>query len=415
MSYNNRSNRGYSGRGNNNSRRGNSGNRGNFRNSRGQQKSKKSRGDNIHFSKYIKPAKPVLIEEAYIPTHAFDDFAIENLIKENIAKKGITAPSPIQDQSIPVALAGNDIVGIANTGTGKTLAFSVPVLNRLLTDKTAKALIVAPTRELAQQIEIEMKEIAKNSGLFGAILIGGTNMSPQIRALRDDPEIVIGTPGRIKDHIQRDSLDLSEFNIVVLDEFDRMLDMGFVNDMRMILSNLADARQSFFFSATLDQKVMELVSEFANEPVTISVKSGETTDNVDQNVIFYETKADKIDKLYDLLIADESKKVLVFDETKYGVERLGKALEQRGFAAGSIHGGKTQGARTRTLNEFKKNKINVLVATDVAARGIDVSDITHVVNFAEPQTYTDYVHRIGRAGRAGKAGFALTFVEGKSR
>ncbi len=406
MSYSNHAHRDNVGRGRN---RGHASFR---KNNRPQNRNKKSKklGENIHFSKYIKPAKPVVAEEIYVPTHTFADFAIDDLLKRNIAKKGITTPSPIQDQSIPVALAGNDVIGVANTGTGKTLAFAIPVLNRILHDKSAKALIVAPTRELAQQIEIEMKNIAKNSRLFGAILIGGTNMTPQFLALRQNPEIVIGTPGRIKDHLERGSLDLSDFNIVVLDEFDRMLDMGFVADMRRILSQLADERQSFFFSATLDKKVMELVDEFANEPVTISVKSGETTDNVDQNVLFYGDKLDKIEKLHDLLIADAAKKVLVFDETKYGADRLGKALTERGFAAGSIHGGKTQGARQRTLNEFKSNKINVLVATDVAARGIDVSDVTHVINYAEPQTYTDYVHRIGRAGRAGKTGFAVTFV-----
>lgn len=374
-------------------------------------KKKQGGGENIHFSRYIKPAKPVLVEEAYVAKHHFDDFAIDGLLKRNVAKKGIETPSPIQDQAIPHGLDGCDVVGIANTGTGKTLAFSIPVLNRILNDRTARALIVAPTRELAQQIEAEMKSIARNSGIFGAVLIGGANMNPQLLALMDDPELVIGTPGRIKDHIERGSLDLSKFNIVVLDEFDRMLDMGFVRDMRLIFSKLNDKRQNFFFSATLDKRVSDLVNEFANDPITISVKSGETTDNVDQNVVFYETKDDKLDKLHDLLIEDRTSKTLIFDATKYGADRLGKKLGQRGFNVESIHGGKTQGARQRALSQFKSNKISVLVATDVAARGIDIADVTHVVNYSEPQTYTDYVHRIGRAGRAGKSGFAYTFVE----
>lgn len=373
-------------------------------------KSKKN-GDLIHYSRYIKPANSAQVEEAYLPQHTFDDFAVNPLLKHNIEKKGIITPSPIQDQSIPVALAGNDIIGIANTGTGKTLAFAVPVLNRLMAEPDAKALILAPTRELAEQIEIEMKGIGKGSGLFGAILIGGVNMRPQFMALGENPEIVIGTPGRVKDHIQRGTLDLSHFNMVVLDEFDRMLDMGFVNDMRMILSQLPESRQSFFFSATLDVKIKSLVAEFTKNPITISVKSGETTDTVEQNVVFYRDKTEKIELLHDLLIDEAAKKVLIFDATKYGADRLGKTLSDRGFAAGSIHGGKTQGARSRTLRDFKSNTTSVLVATDVAARGIDVSDITHVINYAEPQTYADYVHRIGRAGRAGKTGFALTFVE----
>ena len=374
-------------------------------------KSGRSSGESIHHSRYIKPAKPVVVEEAYQPRHSFDDFVIDARLKTNIAKKGITTPSPIQDQSIPAALAGGDIIGIANTGTGKTLAFSVPVLHRLLSDPGSKALILAPTRELAEQIEIEMKSVAKGSGLFGATLIGGVNMRPQFMALGDDPEVVIGTPGRVKDHLSRGTLDLSKFNMVVLDEFDRMLDMGFVNDVRLILGEMSDDRQNFLFSATLDAKIKALVAEFTSDPVTISVKSNETTDTVEQNIVFYHSKDEKIELLHDLLIDEAARKVLIFHETKYGADRLGKALSDRGFAADSIHGGKTQSARSRTLREFKSNTTNVLVATDVAARGIDVPDITHVINYAEPQTYADYVHRIGRTGRAGKTGFALTFVE----
>ena len=378
-------------------------------------KPKKASSDSIHYSRYIKPASSVQAEEAYQPQHTFDDFAVDARLKHNIAQKGITIPSPIQDQSIPAALAGDDIIGIANTGTGKTLAFSVPVIHRLLTEPGAKALVLAPTRELAEQIEAEMKSIGKGSGLFGATLIGGVNMRPQFMALAENPEIVIGTPGRVKDHLNRGTLDLSDFSTVVLDEFDRMLDMGFVNDVRMIVSQLSADRQSLLFSATLDSKIKTLVTEFTRNPVMVRVKSSETTDTVEQNVVFYQTKAEKIELLHDLLIDESTKKVLIFHETKYGADRLGQALIDRGFAAGSIHGGKTQGARSRTLREFKLSTTNVLVATDVAARGIDVPDITHVINYAEPQTYADYVHRIGRAGRAGKTGFAVTFVEKSHR
>ncbi len=407
MSYQNRNNRG-SGRARNYGRPKSFAPNRNRRSSTA--KSKKG-SESIHYSRYIKPASPVQAEEVYTPNHTFADFQVNSLLKHNITKKGIVTPSPIQDQSIPVALAGNDIVGIANTGTGKTLAFAIPVLHRLLEEPGSRALVLAPTRELAEQIEIEMKSIGKGSGLFGATLIGGVTMRPQFMALSENPEIIIGTPGRVKDHIQRGTLDLSSFNMIVLDEFDRMLDMGFVNDMRMILGELSDDRQSFFFSATLDAKVKSLVEEFTKNPVTVSVKSGETTDTVDQNVVFYKDKSEKIELLHDLLIDETAKKVLIFHETKYGADRLGQTLIDRGFAAGSIHGGKTQGARSRTLREFKSNTTSVLVATDVAARGIDVSDITHVINYAEPQTYADYVHRIGRAGRAGRTGFALTFVE----
>ena len=367
--------------------------------------------ENINPSRFIKAARPVELE-AYEATHAFADFAVDPLLHDNVAAKGFTSPSPIQDQAIPAGLRGQDIIGIANTGTGKTVAFAIPVLDKLLADRRSKALILAPTRELAQQIEDECKMLAKGSGLYGALLIGGSSMGPQLKNLRHNPSIVIGTPGRIKDHLERGSLKLSDFNMVVLDEVDRMLDMGFVDDVREILSKLAPTRQSFFFSATMDPKVNALIRDFSNEPVTISVKTGETTDNVDQNIVAYVTKNDKLEKLHDLLVGKgDVVKALVFDDTQRSVERLSKELLTRGFPVDAIHGGKSQGQRQRALNRFKSNEISVLVATDVAARGIDVADITHVINYSTPKTYDDYVHRIGRAGRAGRTGYALTFIE----
>jgi superfamily II DNA/RNA helicase len=377
---------------------------------RPQRNNRRSTKENINPARFIKAAKQPEDSAPYVAKHTFNDFALEPILNSNIVAKGYTIPSPIQDQSIPVGLDGKDVIGIANTGTGKTVAFAVPVLQKLLTDKTSKVLVMAPTRELASQIEDECRGLAKNSGLFGALLIGGTPMGPQLRDLSVKPRIVIGTPGRIKDHLERGSLNLSEFNLVVLDEVDRMLDMGFVNDMREILAKLATNRQSFFFSATLDSKVNSLIGDFSANPVTISVKSGDTTDTVDQKVVTYSSKTQKADKLHDLLI-DGQIKALVFDETQRSVERLSNELIARGFSADAIHGGKSQGQRQRALNRFKSNQVNILVATDVAARGIDVSDITHVINYSTPQTYIDYVHRIGRAGRAGKAGYAITFIE----
>jgi superfamily II DNA/RNA helicase len=332
------------------------------------------------------------------------------MLKANLAAKGYTTPTPIQDQSIPHALTGKDIIGIANTGTGKTAAFILPVLNRLLSEPTSRALIIAPTRELAQQIESECREIAKGSGLFGTLLIGGTPMGPQLRDLRDVPNIVFGTPGRIKDHLERGSLRLSGFNLIVLDEVDRMLDMGFINDVRFILNSLADKRQSFFFSATLEGTVRDLIQTFANDPVTIMIKSGATSENVHQDIVRYQSSSDKMEKLHDILNKAEVEKIILFDETQRSVERLSQELAARGFKADAIHGGKSQGQRQRALKRFKQNEINILVATDVAARGIDVVDITHVINYSQPQSYDDYVHRIGRAGRAGRVGYALTFV-----
>lgn len=366
------------------------------------------RGQYINPSRFIKAAK-LTEAEVYTPQHQFNDFAIASLLKENLARKGFVTPTPIQDQTIPLGLQGRDVIGIANTGTGKTAAFAIPVLDSLLQDDS-RALIVAPTRELAQQIEDEIRTIAKGSGLFGAVLIGGAAMGPQLRDLRAKPQIVIGTPGRIKDHIERGTLNLLSFNFVVLDEVDRMLDMGFVDDVREILSLLAPERQSFFFSATMDTRVSNLIQTFSNEPVTVSIKTGETSDNVEQDVVRYIAKTEKLDKLHDILIDTNVSKAIIFDETQRNVERLTEELLGRGFKVDAIHGGKSQSQRQRALKRFKTNDVSVLVATDVAARGIDVKDISHVINYSQPQTYDDYVHRIGRAGRAGRKGYALTFV-----
>ena len=399
MPYRNSS---YSSRPSNNRRSGG------FKRSGGRKKPQKQYIDPRRF---INPAKP-REEVIYISTHSFEDFAVDDLIKNNLSIKGFVTPSPIQDQSIPVSLEGKDIVGIADTGTGKTAAFAIPVLHRLITEPNTKVLIIAPTRELAQQIEDECRQIGKRSGLFGALLIGGAPMGPQLRDLRANPRIVIGTPGRIKDHMERGTLDLSTFNMVVLDEVDRMMDMGFIDDMRQIVGSLADDRQSFFFSATMGAKIESLIHTFLKDDhVTVSVKTGNTSENVEQDVVRYGHRGEKIEKLHDILNDGSVVKVLIFDETQRSVESLSNELQDRGFKADAIHGGKTQGQRERALRRFKKNDVTILVATDVAARGIDISDITHVINYTTPQAYEDYVHRIGRAGRAGRIGYALTFVE----
>ncbi len=372
--------------------------------------SRRPRKEDIHPSRFIKAAKAVETE-SYQPTHSFGDFDLNPQVAANIEKKGMTIPTPIQDQAIPAGLKGQDVIGIANTGTGKTLAFAVPVLESILKNRSSKAIVLAPTRELAQQIEDEFRSIARGSGILGALLIGGAAMGRQLSDLRQNPSVIIGTPGRIKDHLERGSLKLDHFNIAVLDEVDRMLDMGFVDDMRLILGKLSPTRQSFFFSATLDHKVTSLIQAFSHQPVTISVKTGITAENVEQDIVNYKSKEDKLEKLHDLLIGRETSKTLVFDDTQRSVERLSNTLRERGFQADAIHGGKSQGQRQRALSKFKNNEIDVLVATDVAARGLDVDDITHVINYSTPNSYDDYVHRIGRAGRAGKAGKALTFIE----
>jgi superfamily II DNA/RNA helicase len=367
------------------------------------------RGEYINPARFVAVAKPSQAID-YVPKHRFEDFQVDPVLHANLKAKGFEVPSPIQDQTIPLGLEGRDVIGIANTGTGKTAAFAVPVIHALISRQNARALIVAPTRELAQQIEQECRSIGKGGGFTGAVLIGGTGMGTQLRDLRQNPRLVIGTPGRIKDHIERGTLKLQNFNLIVLDEVDRMLDMGFVDDVTSILRELSPTRQSFFFSATMDPRVQGLIRTHSNDPETVSVKTGESSDHVNQDVVRYVGNHDKMDKLHDILLKEEVAKVIVFDETQRSVERLSNELVARGFSADAIHGGKSQGQRQRALDSFKRSKTKILVATDVAARGIDVIDITHVINFSQPNSYQDYVHRIGRAGRAGRVGHALTFI-----
>jgi superfamily II DNA/RNA helicase len=383
------------------------------RNNRGRQAAPKKRGpkkDYIHPSKFVQAAKPVTVEK-YEPKHKFTDFALEPFFHANISKMGLTDPTPIQDKAIPAGLDGRDIVGIANTGTGKTAAFAIPVLQKLEIDQKAQAIILAPTRELAQQIEQQCFAIGNQMELDHALLIGGVAMGPQLRQLRFNPRLIIGTPGRIKDHLERGTLKLDRCNIVVLDEVDRMLDMGFVHDITQILSAAQKERQSFYFSATMDARVSGIINTFSRDPLLISVKAGQTSANVEQDVVRYSHIDQKIDLLHDTLITDPAMKAVIFDDTHRSVEKLTKELVDRGFAADSLHGGKTQGQRARVLQKFKDNQVKLLVATDVAARGLDIADITHVINYSLPQTYDDYVHRIGRTGRADRVGMALTFIE----
>lgn len=387
---------------------------GNRRRHQGQNRNRNrgNRGRNaqqIDPRRFVKNAKPVEITE-YIAENDFIDFDINEILHKNLANRGYINPTQIQDKAIPVILQGHDVIGIANTGTGKTGAFMLPLLHKLMENPGQKALIIAPTRELALQIEQEGKAFAKDSGLFGATLIGGVPIGPQLKSLRNKPEVIIGTPGRIKDHVERGTLRLNEISTVVLDEVDRMLDMGFINDIRTILGGLPKERHSLFFSATMSRTIEDLIKTFTSSPRTIMARTSETSDNVDQSIIHYFEKSDKMDKLHDLLIGEKVAKVLIFSETKRSVERLSKELNIKGFKVDAMHGDKSQGQRQRALRKFKDDQIKILVATDVAARGIDVADISHVINFDTPQTYDDYTHRIGRTGRSGKTGYAVTFI-----
>lgn len=379
------------------------------------------RGGRANFGERIDPAKfinkaVILTEQAehYKPEHAFADFNIDARLKSAIAAKGYTIPTPIQDRTITHGLMGQDVVGVANTGTGKTAAFLIPILNKVILNPKEKAIIIVPTRELAVQIEQELQGFAENiktgPKINSVCCVGGAPIGRQISSLRYAHNVVIGTPGRLKDLVNRKFIKLAEFQTIVLDEADRMLDMGFVNDMRFVVSLMPKIRQTLFFSATVSHDVEKLVKEFLKDPIRISVKTGETSGNVDQDVIRVRG-GDKLGILHDLLNKQEFSKVLIFGRTKHGVEKLSKVLASKGFKAESIHGNKNFSQRQKALKLFKDNHAKILVATDVAARGLDIADVSHVINFDIPATHDDYIHRIGRTGRGDKKGKALTFIE----
>ncbi len=364
----------------------------------------------IHHSQFVRKADPIVESAPFIPKNKFIDFKISDSLKANIIKKGYKTPTPIQDIAIPFILAGRDVVGVANTGTGKTAAFLIPLLDKILNNPAEKILIIVPTRELAIQINEEFFGFRGHLNIYSVCCVGGVGINNQISGLRRAHNVVIGTPGRLKDLVDRKALNLSQFGSIVLDEADRMLDMGFVNDMRFIMAKMAPHRQTLLFSATITSEIDRLIKEFLIDPEKISVKTGDTARNVEQNVVRLERGQDKVDALHDLLAKKEFSKVLIFGRTKHGVEKLSKDLIKRGFKAESIHGDKNQSRRQKALKAFRDNQSQILVATDVAARGLDIPNVTHVINFDIPANYEDYIHRIGRTGRADKTGIALTFI-----
>ena len=365
---------------------------------------------------YINPLKfvnkAVIIEEAdcFVPEHKFQDFCLDERLKRAITTKGYTVPTPIQDKIIPHILKGADVVGVANTGTGKTAAFLLPLINKVLLNRKEQVIVMAPTRELAIQIDQELKGFTRGMNIFSVCCVGGASIGRQISDLRYQNNFIIGTPGRLKDLINRKALRLANFGNVVLDEADRMLDMGFIGDMRVILAEMSKTRQTLLFSATISSDIERVIGEFLKAPVRISVKTGDTPKSIDQDVVKVAHGHDKVDVLAGLLIQKEFSKVLIFGRTKFGVEKLSKVLIQKGLKAESIHGNKNHSKRQSALNMFRSNRVQILVATDVAARGLDIADISHVINYDLPATFDDYIHRIGRTGRGDKPGKALTFI-----
>lgn len=368
----------------------------------------------IHPSKFINKAVQKVDEVVYEAKHKFVDFPFGAELKHNIVAKGYETPSAIQDQAIPYIIEGRDVIGLANTGTGKTAAFLLPIIERQSGIMLRPSvLIVAPTRELAQQIEEQFRDFSKGLGLYSTLIVGGVNVDRQIRDLKRRPHFIIGTPGRLKDLMQRRVLKLDNMTTLVLDEADRMLDMGFLPDIRQIVDAMPRERQTLFFSATITPEIEALTNTFLKNPATVSVRTSETSDHVEQDVIEAKDKAHKIELLTELLQQEGYEKVLVFGETKFGVQRLSDHLHNRGITSVAIHGNKNQSQRTKALKQFRDERVRVLVATDVAARGLDIPNVTHVINFDTPQTYEDYVHRIGRTGRGGASGRAHTFIDAR--
>ena len=345
----------------------------------------------------------------------FEELPIENKLKKSIQLADFKTPTPIQTKSIPVSLLGRDILGTAQTGTGKTLAFTIPMINKLILDKNAMALIICPTRELASQVmQTILKLNVREIGIGNALLIGGESMQKQLKRLKKRARIIVGTPGRINDHLKRQSLNLSKVSYLVLDETDRMLDMGFTPQIELILKFIPKNHQTLLFSATLPNNILKISEKYLKNPERIAVGSLSTPiDKIKQETLYI-----SLDRKYHELInqlVERNGSILVFVKTKHGADKIVKRLKFDGHSADAIHGNLRQSKRDRVINGFRNGKSRILIATDVAARGLDIPLIRHVINYDLPQVPEDYIHRIGRTGRAGKEGSALTFLTQNDR
>ena len=351
----------------------------------------------------------------------FSTLGVAEPLLRALATENYLTPTPIQVQAIPLVLAGRDVLGIAQTGTGKTAAFGLPLLQRLSENRAApiplspRALILAPTRELAIQIDESLRAYGRNLKLRHAVILGGISQNRQVEALRRGVDVLVATPGRLLDLIQQKHLRLGAVSTLVIDEADRMFDMGFIRDVRRIVAQLPRQRQSMLFSATMPAEVAHLVAEILRDPVRIDISPPtKTADKIDQRVYFVATQ-DKRALLHDLLRDEAMKRVIVFTRTKHGANKVAEHLERAGHVAEAIHGNKSQNARQRALEGFRAGRARILVATDIAARGIDIDEVTHVVNFELPDVAESYVHRIGRTARAGSGGIAIAFCDPSER
>ncbi len=352
---------------------------------------------------------------------SFSGLGLAAPIARALAEENYTTPTPIQSQAIPPVIAGRDLVGIAQTGTGKTAAFALPILNHLavnrggLARKSARVLVLSPTRELSGQIADSFKTYGRHLKLSTALAIGGVNIGRQIKALQNGVDILVATPGRLLDLVNSNAFRMDRIEFFVLDEADRMLDMGFIGDIKKIAKMLPEKRQTLFFSATMPSEIEHLVAQFLNEPVRVAVTPvAKTADKVEQRVIFIE-KNGKTGLLVETLKTEPIDRALVFTRTKHGADKVVKSLENAGISTQAIHGNKSQNQRERALGMFRAGKIRILIATDIAARGIDVDGVSHVINFDMPNLPESYVHRIGRTARAGAEGIAISFVANDER
>ena len=345
----------------------------------------------------------------------FNELPISNKLKNSIKFADFKTPTPIQSKSIPISLTGKDILGTAQTGTGKTLAFTIPMINKLILDKNAMALIVCPTRELASQVmQTVLKLNVREIGIGNALLIGGESMQKQLKKLKKRARIIVGTPGRINDHLKRQSLDLSKVSYLVLDETDRMLDMGFTPQIELILKFIPKNHQTLLFSATLPNNILKISEKYLKNPERIAVGSLSSPIEKIKQETFQVSQDKKYHELINQLV-ERSGSILVFVKTKHGADKIVKRLKYDGHSADAIHGNLRQSKRDRVISGFRNGKSRILVATDVAARGLDIPLIQHVINYDLPQVPEDYIHRIGRTGRAGKEGSALTFLTPNDR
>lgn len=352
----------------------------------------------------------------------FDDLALEAPILKALEKQGYTQPTPIQEKAIPILLKGQDLLGVAQTGTGKTAAFGIPILNHLCKDKTSgkgqpkvKALVVTPTRELAIQIAENFTAYSEFTNLKSTVIFGGVKQAQQVKNLRNGVDILIATPGRLLDLMGQGYITFKDLKYVVLDEADQMLDMGFIHDVKKIIAQLPQKRQSLFFSATMPKSIVELSRKMLGEFERVTIKPEQATAEKVEQGIYFVSKGNKTKLLVHLLEQRKGESVLVFSRTKHGANKIVKKLEQSGIKSAAIHGNKSQNMRQKALSDFKMGKLNVLVATDIAARGIDIDELSLVINFDLPNVAETYVHRIGRTGRANASGIALSFCMAEER